>query len=168
MNLILIVAVAGGSVLAACGTPGELDPGVTSLPWVWRDAADTLIGPNLLVVDADGFQWSVDIETGALGVSQDDAVFSYLSDDCTGTPYIAGPPTPLRVFKLRGESEYRVRRSDGASEAGVVLSSEPSPSGDCYASSAARHLIIADTTVPIDPIEPPVLNLVPPLRFERQ
>lgn len=158
------------------GQPGV--PGAGSGAIVWRDATGRLAGTGdrLMALDSGGFWWFLDAETalpagpqhvyGPAGAPQ-----FYLSGDCSGAGYLAGPLPPPRVpFAYGDVTPWRVRSDGGRFELVIYKSSKRPGLSPCVATATggvAANLLPEAEASERPELSPPNLGLTPPLRLER-
>ena len=152
------------------GPQGPAGPSV--LVAVWRDAANTLVGPGIVLeggvlpyFDDQGLLWSVSDATGALSASLDNV--SYDAADCTGNAYVGagGFVQPHRVFRVQGDAAdtFRVIPT-GASFVTVQLKSTRYGEYCDNMDQETKALPLADT-LPATPIVKPAVTFVGPLHL---
>jgi len=126
-------------------------------------------------VDARGYIWLVDPETGEVGAIFTIQAKMYAGPDCTGQaffmvyPHAGGWNIPPPRMPIWVEEEHRYRaRGDHQLVPSVPIVSQLFPGLPCQNtdSVAGRYFAISDESVPAEPIVLPSVSFAPPLHRE--
>jgi hypothetical protein len=154
----------------AQGPVGPQGPAGLSVPVaVWRDANGTLVGPGVVLDDADvpyfdanGLVWSVDLNSGQIGA--DNRSVHYDAPDCAGTAYVSTTLARV-VFQAVGDSAdtFRVMPDKPTPVKVQVKSSRYDTT--CSDTGYEAELLPLASTLPATPIVKPAVTFVGPMRL---
>jgi hypothetical protein len=139
--------------------------------FVWKDAAGQTVentfgnmggGPILYHIDASGYLWQLDKDTGLITAGWPYVPAAYFeSNNCTGEPLIDYQVDPRLTLVLSFELGAKIRvRSDTAVASVVMVCSMREFSG-CSPMPCENRQVLSLIEVP--GLAPPVLSIVPPL-----
>jgi hypothetical protein len=135
---------------------------------VWKDAANTLVGPGVVVddgvpyIDAQGLLWTVDYRSGAFTADLEN--ISYDAADCAGTAYVA-EVMPQRVFTLEGDPADTYRVMPTAPSFAKVLIKSTRYGTFCDNQEMELNVLPVADTLPATPIVKPTVTFVGPLHL---
>ncbi len=153
------------------GPQGPAGPSVSVV--VWRDAANTLVGPGVVLddgagvpyFDARGLIWSVNYRTGELTSGTEN--ISYDAADCTGNAYVQGV-MPRQVFSVEGDSADTFRVMPDAPSFMTVQVKSTRYGSFCDNNELEQEVLRLADTLPATPIVKPTVGFVGPLHLSME
>lgn len=150
------------------GPMGPQGPAGGGYRWHAADGQQVTLGPELVLFDANGHLWPLDVETGGIDLEEIPSLgrYFYATSDCTGTEYALFVSAPRVVM---GEEVFGVPyrffvRSDTSVLEGLSVQSQGNFDGDCSASGGG--LVAAVPMTELVEVTPPEIPWTGPLHPE--